>query len=42
MGIVSNVPAVYDILTARISKCVEHLQGRQNVAEVLRENERSD
>jgi hypothetical protein len=36
-----NVPAVYDILPARIEKCVEFL-GLQNVPEVLRGNERSE
>jgi hypothetical protein len=49
--IAHNVPAVYDVLVARISKRkggksiltpALRLQGNQNVAEVLRGNERSD
>jgi hypothetical protein len=37
-----NVPAVYDVLAARIRALRSKDQGRQNVAEVLRGNERSD
>jgi hypothetical protein len=34
-----NVPAVYDVLAARIRALRSKDQGRQNVAEVLRGNE---
>jgi hypothetical protein len=37
-----NVPAVYDVLVARIRALRSKDQGRQNVAEVLRGNERSE
>jgi hypothetical protein len=37
-----NVPAVYDVLAARIRALRSKDQGRQNVAEVCRGNERSD
>jgi hypothetical protein len=37
-----NVPAVYDVLAARIRALRSKDQGRQNVAEILRGNERSD
>jgi hypothetical protein len=37
-----NVPAVYDVLAARIRALRSKDQGRQNVAEVLRGKERSD
>jgi hypothetical protein len=42
LGIAPNVPAVYDVLAARIRALRSKDQGRQNVAEVLRGNERSD
>jgi hypothetical protein len=37
-----NVPAVYDVLAARIRALRSKDQGRQNVAEVCRGNEQSD
>jgi hypothetical protein len=37
-----NVPAVYDVLTARIRALRSKGQGWQNVAEFWRGNERSD
>jgi hypothetical protein len=37
-----NVPAVYDVLAARIRALRSKDQGRQNVAEVLRGNEQSE
>jgi hypothetical protein len=37
-----NVPAVYDVLAARIRALRSKVQGRQNVAEVLRGNKRSE
>jgi hypothetical protein len=37
-----NVPAVYDVLAAQIRALRSKDHGRQNVAEVLRGNERSD
>jgi hypothetical protein len=37
-----NVPAVYDVLAARIRALRNKDQVRQNVAEVCRGNERSD
>jgi hypothetical protein len=40
--IAHNVPAVYDVLAARIRALRSKDQGRQNVTEVLRGNERSD
>jgi hypothetical protein len=40
--IAHNVPAVYDVLPARIRALRSKDQGWQNVAEVLRGNERSD
>jgi hypothetical protein len=41
-GISHNVPAVYDVLTARIGALHSKDQGWQNVAEFWRGNERSD
>jgi hypothetical protein len=38
-SIAPNVPAVYDVLVARIRALRSKDQGRQNVAEVLRGNE---
>jgi hypothetical protein len=38
-NIAPNVPAVYDVLAARIRALRSKDQGRQNVAEVLRGNE---
>jgi hypothetical protein len=42
MGIAHNVPAVYDVLPARIRALRSKDQGWQNVAEFWRGNERSD
>jgi hypothetical protein len=40
--IAHNVPAVYDVLTARIGALRSKDQGCQNVAEFWRGNEQSD
>jgi hypothetical protein len=40
--IAHNVPAVYDVLPARIRALRSKVQGWQNVAEFWRGNERSD
>jgi cytochrome b subunit of formate dehydrogenase len=43
LGYIShNVPAVYDVLAARIRALRSKDQGRQNVGRVSRANERSD
>jgi hypothetical protein len=41
-SIAPNVPAVYDVLPARIRALRSKDQGWQNVAEVLRGNEQSE